>query len=87
GGFVLKEKIKRLKQRLKIWNQEQFGDTLKRVKKMEAEINKLEEDTSHRQLSSEEVSKRKQLQEALWTTAQAHESLLRQKAINNMIKE
>lgn len=31
GAFVLKEKIKRLKERLKRWNKEQFGDTFKKV--------------------------------------------------------
>lgn len=42
GGYVLKEKIKRLKQRLKQWNREQFGDTFKKFKKIEEELNKLE---------------------------------------------
>ena len=27
GGFVLKEKLKAIKARLKVWNKEQFGDT------------------------------------------------------------
>jgi len=84
GGYVLKEK---LKQRMKIWNKEQFGDTFKKVKKIEFELNKLEEDTIQRQLSFQEDMKRKQLQEALWVAAQAHESLLRQKARSRWIKE
>jgi len=46
----------------------------------------LEEETTNRQLSVEEVSKRKQLQEALWVAAHAHESLLRQKARIRWIK-
>lgn len=87
GGYVLKEKLKRLKQKMKIWNKEQFGDTFKKVKRIESELNKLEEDTIQRQLSSQEDSKRKQLQEALWVAAQAHESLLRQKARSRWIKE
>ena len=86
GGFVLKEKIKILKQKLKIWNKESYGDTLKKVIKIEEELNKLEEETTNRQLSVEEVSKRKQLQEALWVAAHAHESLLRQKARIRWIK-
>ncbi|KHN42743.1 hypothetical protein glysoja_030226, partial [Glycine soja] len=86
GGFVLKEKIKILKQKLKIWNKESYGDTLKKVIKIEEELNKLEEETIHRQLSAEEESKRKQLQEALWVAAHAHESLLRQKARLRWIK-
>jgi len=54
GGYVLKEKIKTLKQALKKWNKEHFGDTFKRVKRIEEELSKLEEETSHRQLSTQE---------------------------------
>jgi len=54
---------------------------------IEEELNKLEEDTSQRQLSTQEELKLRQLQEALWTTAQAHESLLRQKARVRWIKQ
>ena len=61
NAYVLKEKIKRLKQRLKIWNQEQFGNILKKVKNQEAELNKLEEDTTQRQLTDQEMMERKQL--------------------------
>lgn len=77
GGYVLKEKFKRLKQRMKSWNKEQYGYTFKKVKKIESELNKLEEDTIQRQLSVQEDMKRKQLQEALWVAVQAHESMLR----------
>ena len=31
----------RLKERLKIWNKEQFGDTFKKVKKIEADLKKM----------------------------------------------
>ena len=51
GGYVLKEKIKRLKERLKLWNREQFGDTFQKYKKIEKELNNLEVSTSDRQLS------------------------------------
>lgn len=84
---MLKQKIKRLKARLKIWNRDQFGDTLKRYKKIEGELNRLEESTSHRQLSHQEEIVRKQLQEDLWVAAWSHESLLRQKARARWIKE
>ena len=62
---VLKEKFKRLKQRMKTWNKEKYGDTFTKFKKIELELNKLEEDTIHTQLSSQEETKRKQLQEVL----------------------
>lgn len=74
---MLKEKIKSLKERLKIWNRKHFRDTLKKVKKNEADLNKMEEETIHRQFSPQEVLTKKQLQEALWVAAQSHESFLR----------
>lgn len=87
GGFVLKQKIKRLKQGLKTWNREKFENTLKKVKKIEEELNKLEVDTIHRQLTTQEETQRRDLQEALWVAAQAHESVLRQKARIRWIKQ
>ena len=51
GGYVLKEKIKRLKEKLKLWNREQYGDTFQKYKKIEKELNNLEVSTSDRQLS------------------------------------
>ena len=87
GGYVLKEKIKTLKQVLKKWNKDHFGDTFKRVKRIEEELNKLEEETSHRQLSIQEGMRLRQLQEALWTAAQAYESLLRQKTRVRWLKQ
>ena len=83
----VKEKIKRLKERLKVWNREQFGDTFKKYKKIEEDLNKLEENTIDRQLSPQEMLSRKQLQEDLWVATQSHESLLRQKARSRWIKE
>lgn len=66
---MLKEKIKRLKARLKIWNREQFKDTFKRYKKIEEELNRMEVSTTHRQLNDQEVLIQKQLQEDLWVAA------------------
>ncbi|KAL5153812.1 hypothetical protein HKD37_19G053302 [Glycine soja] len=55
--------------------------------KLEAELNKLESEAEHRQLTSQENMKRKKLQQDLWSAAQAHESLMRQKARMRWIKE
>ena len=56
---MLKEKIKRLKERLKIWNRDQYGDTFKRYKKIEDELNKMEESSTDRHLSPQEMLIRK----------------------------
>ncbi|KAH1202802.1 hypothetical protein GmHk_17G049183 [Glycine max] len=87
GPYVLKEKIKRLKCKLKIWNKEEYGDSFKKVQQLEVELNKLEEDTLHRQMTDLEISRRKKLQEDLWVAAQAHEALLRQKSRSRWLKE
>ena len=66
---------------MKVWNKEHFGDTFKKLKKIEADLNKLEVDTIDRQLSPQELLTRKKLQEDLWLAAQSHESLLRSRWI------
>ncbi|KAL5137828.1 hypothetical protein HKD37_10G028135 [Glycine soja] len=83
GAYVLKEKIKRLKCILKIWNKEEYGDSFKKVQHLEVELNKLEEDTLHRQMTDLEISRRKKLQEDLW----ANEALLRQKSRSRWLNE
>ena len=47
----------------------------------------MEEVTSDKQLSSQELMTRKKLQEDLWLAAQSHESLLRQKTRSRWIRE
>ena len=59
GGYVLKRKIKRLKERLKIWNRNQYDDTFKKFKKIEDELNKMEESSTDRHLSPQEMLIRK----------------------------
>ena len=65
---MLKQKIKSLKDRLKVWNRDQFGDALRKYKRIEEDLNKMEE---------ESVVSQKQMQQDLGGAAQAHESLLR----------
>jgi len=84
---VLKEKIKGIKARLKVWNKDQFGDSQQKLASIEKDLNKLEIEGDERQLSDQELLTRKKLQEELWTAAQSHESLLRQKARLRWIKE
>ncbi|XP_006590126.1 uncharacterized protein [Glycine max] len=87
GGFALKVKIKKLKEAIKLWNREHFGDTLKKVQLIEAELNRLEDANITTQLTQHELMKRKTLQAELWAATQAHESLMRQKARVRWIRE
>ena len=84
---MLKEKIKSLKDRIKVWNKDQFGDTLRKYKRIEEDLNKMEEESDDRQLTDQQLLAKKKLQQDLWEAAQAHESLLRQKARSRWIKE
>ena len=87
GGYVLKEKLKKLKQRLKEWNINQLGDAQEKLKKVELELNKLEKEGDSRQLNEQEDKLRKQLQENLWWAASSFESIAGQKARSRWIKE
>lgn len=87
GGHVLKNKIKALKQKIKTWNKDKFGDTFSRFKKIEEDLNKLEEESADRQLDDNERIPRKKLQQELWEAVQTHESLLQQKARSRWIQE
>ena len=60
---MLKEKIKGIKARLKVWNKDQFGDSQHKVASIEKELNKLEIKGDERQLSDHELLTRKKLQE------------------------
>ena len=52
---MLKEKVKGLKQRLKVWNKEQFGDIQKKISRIEQELNMLEVGADGRQLNDREL--------------------------------
>ena len=58
--FVLK-KIKGVKARVKVWNEEQFGDSHQKIVSIEKDLNKLETEGDERQLSENEVLTRKKL--------------------------
>jgi len=70
-----------------VWNREPYGDTFKKVQRIEADLNRLEDASSNRHLSSHEMMIRKKLQEELWSAAHSHKSLMRQKARIRWIKE
>lgn len=61
GGISLKAKIKTLKQRLKQWNKDHYGDTLKRVQQIQKELNNLEAASNLTQMSSQQLTARKKL--------------------------
>lgn len=66
GGYILKEKLKRLKQHLKAWNKDQFDDVQQKFSTIEKKLNELEVKGENSPLSGEEVQLRRKLQGELW---------------------
>nr|KYP61675.1 Transposon TX1 uncharacterized [Cajanus cajan] len=85
--FVLKEKLKELKKRLKIWNKEEFGDINKNIELLHEEIHNLESKEEEAGLEEEELShlnlKRGELQK--WVSHQC--SILHQKSRVQWLRE
>ena len=86
GGFVLKCKLKDLKQRLKGWSRDTVGDLCFKVKQLQQKLNELKDSMSH-QPSDQQVLQLKNIQAELWEKAKLQESFVRQKSRCKWIKE
>lgn len=84
---VLKEKLKKLKLKLKSWNWEVYGNVDQRVKKLEEEISILDIKAESGGLSESEVGIRRSKFVELWEATNAKESLLRQKSRVKWLQE
>lgn len=87
GGYVLKEKLKRLKDALKAWNRDQFGPLDKKVEELRKEVNDLDTRDDSRGLSEEEAARRNEATAQLLLQLKNKSSLLAQKAKMKWIKE
>lgn len=61
GAFVVKEKLKELKQQLKVWNKEVFGNLNTKRNELVLELNALDKKAEEAPLSVEEVARKKAL--------------------------
>ena len=86
GGFVLKNKLKILKARLKLWSKENAADMCNKMKQIQQELNDLE-NSMPSQPSVQQVQLLKKLQAELWEKANLYESTLRQKSRSKWIKK
>ena len=86
GGYVLKCKLQILKQRLKIWSKENFGDLGNKVKQIQQKLNDME-NALPVQPSDQQIQELKKTQADLWEKATIHEACLRQKSRSRWIKE
>ncbi|XP_057426355.1 uncharacterized protein LOC130719764 [Lotus japonicus] len=87
GAFTLKEKLKILKSKLKLWNSEVFGDLKTRRNLAVIRINELDILEEEAGLSDEQNQERKNLLHEFWSVLKLHESLLCQKARSRWLKE
>lgn len=87
GAYVLKEKLKLLKQKLKHWNNEVFGDLFRKKKEIVESLNALEQKAEEVVLEEAELEQRKELGADYWRCAKRIESLLCQKSRIRWVKE
>ena len=85
-GYALKCKLQNLKQRLKIWSRDNFGDLGNKVKQIQQKLNDLE-NSLIAQPSDQQVQELKKTQSDLWEQSMLHESIVRQKSRSKWIKE
>lgn len=80
GAFVLKEKLKVLRSKLKKWNWEVFGDLNKKKKESIDKLNELEVKDETTPLNVDELLVRSELNVDIWRVSNLMESLSRQKS-------
>lgn len=87
GGFVLKEKFKKLKADLKEWSKANFGSMENRIEARKQEIFKLDMIDDALGLENGEIAKRNEVRALLFNDIKFHESILRQKSRCGWIRE
>ncbi|XP_038699743.1 uncharacterized protein LOC119997044 [Tripterygium wilfordii] len=73
-------KLKLLKQRLKDWNHDTFGNINDKLKSVEADLDRLDKIKETRDLDSSEDCNLRYLRSSLWSLSKSQESLWRQKS-------
>ena len=87
GGFVLKQKLKFIKNHIRQWSLQNGGITATKIQNLKKDLNALEAGVNGSNISQAEMELKKSLQEQLWTAAIAYESMMRQKSRVKWIRE
>lgn len=77
---MFKEKLKMLKERLKVWNVEVFGNLDTLIGKLEPDHNMSNDLASSRSLNEEETNSRRILMDDLWKYRMMKDNMMHQKA-------
>lgn len=87
GGFVIKEKLKLLKEDLKKWNHEVFGNIDKKIGELKNEIRDLDIEDEAQGLEEGDIIRRKEATAALFRNLHQKNNLVAQKAKIRWLKE
>lgn len=87
GGFVLKQKLKFIKNHIRQWSLQNGGITSTKIQNLKKDLNALEAGVNGSNMSQADMELKKALQEQLWTAAIAYESMRRQKSRVKWIRE
>jgi hypothetical protein len=85
-AFIIKEKLKRLKEALKLWNQEVFGIVDINLDKTVKELNDLEEQMANGDNDAAFINSKEKIKQ-FWEQLHSKESLLQQKSRTKWIQE
>jgi hypothetical protein len=86
-GYILKEKLKGLKAKIKVWNKEVYGGVDLKISQLIEDIGELDVRGELEVLTEGEVSHRKHLFGVLWQLLRSKESLLSQRARVKWLRE
>jgi hypothetical protein len=86
SAFILKEKLKRLKEALRRWNREVFGIVELNIEKTVQELNDMEDQMANDVLDSDHLNTTG-LVKQFWDQIHTKESLLRQKSRTKWVQE
>lgn len=86
-GFVLKDKLKAIKEDLKVWNREEYGSMNNCISRLKKDIEDLDLRGEVNPLNGEEVGIRKEKFNLLWSLLKAKDSLMFQRSRVKWIKE
>lgn len=86
AGFILLQKLRPVKAKLKTWNKEEFGDINCALLEIESELHQFDIVAEDRQLTAKEKAAKCKSKSEIWRLSKLSESLWRQKSRVNWLK-
>lgn len=86
AGFIILQKLRAIKDKLKVWNKEEFGDVNTALQDKEAELHQFDLLVEERTLNAEEIASRCKAKTEFWRLSRLAETMWRQKSRLNWMK-